>query len=238
MKKYLKNIIIVAGSCACLSVLASDVTIPNSFSAGTPARASEVNDNFNAVKAAVDDNDARITTNSNNISTNAANISTNSDAIALLNQVSNKIYPVNIAAFNNAGYPNLRMNSSGLYNTVDLTDIVQAPVILPDGATVTGMNCLVRDNHNTANFNGGSILLMRVSVLEGAPPGVYQSMVDIDLTTSGNLNGLRSLTDEDGVIENTVIDNATYMYYVRFWIQRTEAVSNLMISGCRIQYQI
>ena len=41
--------------------LANTVTLPFSFSANTPARASEVNGNFQAVKAAVDDNQAQIT---------------------------------------------------------------------------------------------------------------------------------------------------------------------------------
>jgi hypothetical protein len=42
--------------------LAGSVTLPNTFTAGTPARASEVNANFSAIKSAVDDNDARINT--------------------------------------------------------------------------------------------------------------------------------------------------------------------------------
>ena len=62
---------------------ASGVTIPNTFTSGTPAKAAEVNANFSAVKTAVDDNDARITGVINNtqagtlksaVDTNTANI--------------------------------------------------------------------------------------------------------------------------------------------------------------------
>ena len=53
------------------AVLATDVTIPNTFTSGTAAVAAEVNDNFTAVKTAVDDNDGRITTNATAITTKA-----------------------------------------------------------------------------------------------------------------------------------------------------------------------
>ena len=42
------------------TLMASSVTIPNEFISGTPARADEINANFNSVKTSVDDNDARI----------------------------------------------------------------------------------------------------------------------------------------------------------------------------------
>jgi TolA-binding protein len=42
------------------TALASNVTLPNTFAPSTPARASEVNANFTAVKTAVDDNHARL----------------------------------------------------------------------------------------------------------------------------------------------------------------------------------
>lgn len=42
---------------------AGSLTIPNTFTSGTTARASEVNANFSAIETAVDDNDARITQN-------------------------------------------------------------------------------------------------------------------------------------------------------------------------------
>ncbi len=64
------------------SAWAGSLTIPNTFSANTPAVAAEVNANFTATKTAVDDNDARITTNATDIATNAANITTNATDIS------------------------------------------------------------------------------------------------------------------------------------------------------------
>ena len=64
------------------AAMAGPVTIPTTFSSGTPAMAAEVNGNFTAVKTAVDDNDGRITTNASDISANAANITANTNAIS------------------------------------------------------------------------------------------------------------------------------------------------------------
>lgn len=59
-RQTLKSLLI---STLVVSALAfgSSLTIPNNFTSGTPARASEVNANFTAVKTAVDDNHARLT---------------------------------------------------------------------------------------------------------------------------------------------------------------------------------
>ncbi|HEX9781713.1 MAG TPA: tail fiber domain-containing protein [Opitutaceae bacterium] len=67
-RSVLKAIISAAILATAQVSLAGEVTGLTSFSAGTPARASEVNGNFTAVKTAVDDNHARIVT----LETNAA----------------------------------------------------------------------------------------------------------------------------------------------------------------------
>jgi len=60
------------GVVACIAVharvIAAPMTVPNTFTAGTPARAGEVNANFSAVVTAVNDKDTRLTT----LETNAA----------------------------------------------------------------------------------------------------------------------------------------------------------------------
>lgn len=60
-----------------LSSTAGDLTIPNSFQAGTPARAAEVNANFDAVEVAVDDNAQRVATLETTIGTAGVAVSVN-----------------------------------------------------------------------------------------------------------------------------------------------------------------
>jgi hypothetical protein len=76
------TLILLAASLAGTQAMAGSVTIPNTFTEGTTASASEVNANFDAVKSAVDENDTRITTNANDIDSNTANITANTDAIS------------------------------------------------------------------------------------------------------------------------------------------------------------
>lgn len=71
MKIYIGMVLCLFGS---TFSIAGEITIPNTFTAGTPAKASEVNDNFSAVKIAVDDNNSRILTNTGGISSNDSEI--------------------------------------------------------------------------------------------------------------------------------------------------------------------
>ena len=77
--KHLAYILILLHSAI---IWAGDVTIPHSFTSGTKAVASEVNANFSAIEAEVDDNAANINTNSTAITNNSNNINTNTADIA------------------------------------------------------------------------------------------------------------------------------------------------------------
>jgi hypothetical protein len=52
----------LAGCTACMTIIAGEVDVPNTFSAGTPARAAEVNQNFDALETGIDDNAQRLNT--------------------------------------------------------------------------------------------------------------------------------------------------------------------------------
>ncbi len=75
----MKNLIqvtlsVMASFMVSTQVVAGNLTIPNSFTSGTPAVAAEVNANFSAVESEVDDNDDRISTNISDITSNDSRI--------------------------------------------------------------------------------------------------------------------------------------------------------------------
>jgi len=74
-------LLLVAGS-----AIADDVTIPNTFTAGTPARAAEVNENFTAVETSVDDNAMDVTDTAQALATVSANVGANTTNIEAVTQ--------------------------------------------------------------------------------------------------------------------------------------------------------
>ena len=61
MNKLIKALVAMATLIYASASVASTLSIPNTFSSGAATNAAEMNSNFSAVKAAVDDNDTRIT---------------------------------------------------------------------------------------------------------------------------------------------------------------------------------
>lgn len=61
MNKYMQVIIGIGSSIICSAAWSADLSIPNTFTAGSKAVASEVNDNFEAVETAVNSKQDRVT---------------------------------------------------------------------------------------------------------------------------------------------------------------------------------
>ncbi len=83
------------------TLVASQLDVPNTFSSGTTISSSAMNENFTAVKTAVDDNDTRIITNASAISDNASDISNNaSDISGNVSEISTNAGNININSAN------------------------------------------------------------------------------------------------------------------------------------------
>ena len=65
---------------------ADNLTIPNTFTAGTPARAAEVNQNFTAVESSVDDNAVDVNDTAQALATVSSNVDANTTNIAAVTQ--------------------------------------------------------------------------------------------------------------------------------------------------------
>ena len=83
MKKLIRDLIGLVSLIAIPMSWAGDLSIPNSFTSGTPAVAAQVNDNFSAVEQEVDDNNARINLNAGTLGSH------NNSIDAIQNQTQN-----------------------------------------------------------------------------------------------------------------------------------------------------
>ncbi len=81
-KLFIIGATFLTSSLICSSVFAGPLAVPNSFTAGTPAVAAEVNANFAETEAQVTDNANDIDANTTAIGTNTTNIGANTTAIS------------------------------------------------------------------------------------------------------------------------------------------------------------
>jgi len=218
------------------AIQAGTVTIPNTFSSGSAAVAQEVNDNFTAIKTAVDDNDSSINSNGGNISTNTTNITSNTADIAAL-QASTGFASVSAFAFQDEDASrNCRWTvnvgtSAGYYAVGGDADCDPvAGIQLPHGVTVKSLSCTVYDN-TTAN-NIQSIRLLRVGLTSGSLSTVFVTGGSVDAS------GLQKLTDSTVPSSFALIDNSDNVYNleIRFGAGTDVAGGQVTLKGCTVSY--
>jgi hypothetical protein len=215
MKNFVITLFVAIFSSA---ALAGPLTVTNTFSPNTTAKASEVNQNFTDVKSAVDDNDGRITTNASGISTNTGNITSNTSAIS-----------TNVSGISGNASA-ISTNSAAI--TTNGADI---GTITTDIATNAG-NISGNASNITANTNAISAIAAPLSVLaNGTPVGRF---IGFDHTYRGvNLINskdylLRIRTRYEGLRPEGGISNRYSIFYQSVdctgpaYIQKVELVNS------------
>ena len=212
---------------------AGEVTGLTTFVPNTPALAEEVNGNFDSVKSAVDDNDQRITDLEAKVPDGAVSLSafafsewqasTNPNRNCHMRRLQNYAYFLLPEAF-----------SSGCSMT--------APVHLPQGATVTGLSCLVDDAMygTTADSHFYPVTLRRLNLTTPDTTGILATG-----TTSSNV-GVQTLTATpfDPEAPELVIDNTQYAYTLMVSADYAGDVApavdgnTLKMHGCTVTYSL
>src|SRR5262245_1073470 len=195
------------------TLFASSVTLPFSFTAGSLVRASDMNANFAAVKTAVDDNHARLTTLENKLS-GAVSVSIHG-----------------FTEFFNLGVCVLQRNQNMLYfQNSGVGCIATAQISLPHGSTVQNLSCLVYDNSATGNIYPASLTRVNLST------GVVQSVITTNQTSTNA--GLQTLT-ANTFLASAVVDNNAFAYYLEVAFDTTglSPATDLRLHGCKVGYQ-
>ncbi|HFD32316.1 MAG TPA: hypothetical protein ENJ28_06380 [Gammaproteobacteria bacterium] len=217
MKRYtnIKSAVILSLSVSCAtSVTAGEAVLPNTFTSGTAAVAAEVNDNFTAIKSAVDDNNNRL----NELETGYVSIS--SHAFRNENDVDDCRWTIRATGI------------YGYYQTgSDATCDAVAGIQLPHNATLTSLTCNLYDNELTV----GTAVFGRLQRTN------LSNTLQTVITTPETVNSTdaQALTDTTIFTAGAeVVDNQNYTYRLAIFFDDTDvAGSNLRLYGCTVGYQ-
>jgi hypothetical protein len=146
------NKIVLSSTAAIIALVAmqagfaDDLTVPNTFTANTPARAAEVNENFTAVEASVDDNAADIAANATDIATNAADVVvTNTNVQANTSAVQSNTSA--IAAISISGGAIVYSQGTAIGQFLTIAGNADAPLaVLSDKGFIYSINALEHPN--------------------------------------------------------------------------------------------
>lgn len=110
----------------------------------------------------------------------------------------------------------------------------EAPVQLPQGATVTAVDAYVVDGD--ANYDISLVQLWRVNSPTGSPFGTPLTMATTPASTGSNAN-IQVLNDN--TIVNAVIDNQNFYYFIRFGGSYTGAsAQNIRLARVVVTYNV
>jgi hypothetical protein len=206
-----------------VAVSASEVTLPNEFVAGERARAGEVNENFEAVKEAVDDNHSRLSTAEGTLNAVASRVPA-SGAVSLSHIAFHEFRPD--CTFNH-------LEKYGFFEPISLMSCdLYAPLTLPHGATITGASCLMLDSEETPTLNYAAVIRANLATEDD-----HQDLFGTDglSVTSAEVQTLALINKNTG---GNTVNNTAYAYYFRVDFNFTGLVApqSLRLYNCKVSY--
>lgn len=205
------SILIFTSTCA----VAGSVTGLTTFSANTTARASEVNDNFTAVKTAVDDNDSRINTNTSDIGANASDISTNASNISgNTANITTNASAISTLQANSAGVKTAEAGG-GVQITNSYAEYMSLSVTVPAAGNII----VFASGSVYLNVASASAQLIRVKVSD--TPADVSETPGIQFIRSPNVSatGAANVYPFSIVKVFSVSASGTHTYYLNMWHQ-------------------
>lgn len=189
--------------------LAGELTIPNTFTSGTEARAAEVNANFTAVETEVDDNDSRIT---------------------VLENPTEGIISIHPTGFTSTSC-NYVISFAYFHFTAGTSCYAYAAVSLPHNATLTSATCYFIDN-STSHAISNWRLYSHINISASSALTVAK----VSPVTSQVFSSIAAVTSE-GIISSYTVDNSTNNYIFRIYLSSASSLdSDAKILGCQVNY--
>lgn len=248
--KTQKLILAILAACSFGVATAGEVSGLTSFSSGSKAVASEVNGNFNAVKAAVDNNNSRLGTVEPEVmslgarATGLENKVTNLEAWAASNEitanrVSNEVdvlqNSMGIISINGSEF---RVSDDNAFCTGGISTqgmswysgtgcYAMAGLHFPNRSIIDGLACFVRDNDATFAI---AVTLFYKSIADPSP----NANVVTGTAYSSDTSGIQTLFQYGA---NHVVNNFNYTYFLRAYISGNANTDNLIVS-CKVEYDL
>lgn len=212
---YLSATAFVVCTFTAATAFADQATIPNTFTSGTAAVAADVNDNFTALKTAIDDNNSRITARE-------ASVVSLPPSIFVSSENPDCKYRVNSSK--NFGYI-----ESGVATNCTL----MAPVMLPHGRTITEVTCYLKDNEAVYDFDAA--FTQHDMLTTDASDNATQLG---SFSTNGTQQSTVVTRSPNSIPDDLVVDNANYHYQLRLGMDNAfTGGDSLSVHGCSITYE-